>query len=290
MKKILSLLLVLSFLFTAVSASAESTESTFDLSTLNESQLLDLFETLKESLTTYGYILECAKVDNVSENLKSASEYPTDYGIVVSKCTWEANNGFYSPVIRVEVRNNTGVPSKMINLQVVFYNDDEASVWDEQSTYLISSSDTPLKNGFSKTEMLRANWGYHEYIYSEYLPNISYEIYINGIMYFDGIVEKPCISSEIESAISAAIGLKSTLINPNSIQVHTVSIENNASNPSIVLEISAANSFGGLSRMYYKCTLSEDSYITYSVYEDFILYKSDYKEIDASLVAPFVEE
>lgn len=291
MKKIICLISALLLLFTSFSSFAESSENPFDVENLNETQLLALLEALKEPLASYGYSLEYNKDEKEEGRLENAAEYPTDYGVAVSKCTWEMNEGFYSPVIKVEVRNNTGKASKNINLQVVFYDDDKAEVWDDQSTYLISSSDTPLKNGFSKTGMLRSTWGYKKYVESGSLPNLSYEVYINGTVYFDGAVEKPGNSSEIQAAISAAKKLKSILKNPSSIQVHAAFIEKEASNPSIVLEISAQNGFGGVNRKYYKCKMSGTSCISCSEDEYFELFDNyNYKELDVSLIAPSVEE
>lgn len=219
-----------------------------------------------------------------------AVQYPTDYGISVSKCTWEMNDGFYSPVIKVDVKNDTGTSAKKIELQVVFYNDDEKMVWDDRSTYLISSSDAPLKNGYSKTAMLRSTWGYQKFQDSKYLPNLSYEIYINGTLYFDGFVEKPGNSIEIQTAISAAKELKSLLKNPSSIRLHAAYLEKSETNPSVVLEISAQNGFGGLDRKCYLCTMDGSTCLTCDEYEYFLFERSNYKELDVSLIAPSVEE
>ena len=317
-----------------------------NVSTMTESQLLALVESLKAPLASYGYTLEYRKTENeeglsesgdgLSENattppangnklistgkivsvnnnsslgkgsmlsanentlpenndelLENDTKYPTNYDVVVSKCTWEMNDGFYSPVIKVDVRNNTGSASRKINLQVVFYDDDEAKVWDDVSTYLVSSIDTPLKNGYSKTGMLRSTWGWKMHVDSKYLPNISYEVYINGIIYCDGFVSKPGESTEIQTAIAAAKKLKSMLKNPSSIQVHAVYIQKDVTNPNIVLEISAQNVFGGMDRTYYKCTMYGTSCKSCSEYEYFELYNSDYKQLDVSQVAPSVEE
>ena len=269
----------------------DDTQNSYDLNTLNEEELISLADSLKDSLSKYGYIIQYEKINDEANLLEEATNYPTDLGIVVEKCTWEMNNDFYSPMIKVEVRNNTGTSVKKIQLQVVFYDDEESKVWDDKSTYLISSSDAPLKNGFSKTALLRSTWGYKKYVDSDKLPDISYEIYINGELYFDGIVEKPGTSKEIQTAISAAKKLKSMLKNPSSIQLHEAYIEKTNSNPSIVLNISAQNGFGGLNRKYYKCTMSGTTCINVNEYEYFeLLYKSDYTKLDVSLIAPSVEE
>lgn len=122
------------------------------------------------------------------------------------------------------------------------------------------------------------------------MPNLSYEIYINGTLYFDGFVEKPGNSIEIQTAISAAKELKSLLKNPSSIRLHAAYLEKSETNPSVVLEISAQNGFGGLDRKCYLCTMDGSTCLTCDEYEYFLFERSNYKELDVSLIAPSVEE
>lgn len=220
--------------------------------------------------------------------MKVATAVTSDFEIDISKCTWEFQNGFYAPVINMAIRNISGHEIDSMKAQVVLYDTKKNEIWDEISKQIISSGDIPLRNEYSKSAIMSSKYGYKQYVDPIWLPDISYEIYINGKIYCEGNIEKPEITPEIRIAISAAIRIKERLKNPNSIQIREAYIEKESKNNRRVLFLIAAeNGFGGTSGVYYLCD-NDDCWKIDDV--EAKIEKLSYMELDVSKIAIAVEE
>lgn len=218
--------------------------------------------------------------------------YPTDYGVMVTSSTWESYDNFFSPTVRVQVTNNTGEPCKELIVQIVFYDTDEKYVWSEEYDPLVSYGDIPLKIGYSKESILRSTYGYEGYIAPLSRPDISYEVYINGELYYEGIIDRFNESTEIRAAIVAAQKVKSKLKNPSSIKILSAYIEDSDYSPSILIEISAENSFGGRAKAYYLCTMRNGVCSECTQIDDMTasIHLLSYEKLDITQIADAVEE
>ena len=101
--------------------------------------------------------------------------------------TGRRSENLYGPSIQIDIVNQEESPARNINVKAIFYDLENKNLWSHTSQNLISSSDTPLKQGYHKTAFLQASVGYRNQISEESLPKIVAEIYINDIFY--GIVE-----------------------------------------------------------------------------------------------------
>ena len=83
----------------------------------------------------------------------------------------------YVPVLKFDVLNSGTGDATKVTVKVVFTDQATKQVWDEETTYVIGSSDTPLKAGFSKKAFVYSSVGYKTKITP---PDLSADIYING--------------------------------------------------------------------------------------------------------------
>ena len=94
---------------------------------------------------------------------------------------WEMNTSWsktlYVPVLKFDVLNSGTGDATKVTVKVVFTDQATKQVWDEETTYGIGSSDTPLKAGFSKKAFVYSSVGYKTKITP---PDLSADIYING--------------------------------------------------------------------------------------------------------------
>lgn len=94
---------------------------------------------------------------------------------------WEMNTSWsktlYVPVLKFDVLNSGTGDATKVTVKVVFTDQATKQVWDEETTYVIGSSDTPLKAGFSKKAFVYSSVGYKTKITP---PDLSADIYING--------------------------------------------------------------------------------------------------------------
>lgn len=211
-----------------------------------------------------------------------------DFEIDISKCTWVFQNGFYTPVINMNIKNISGHEVESMRVQVAMYEIEKNEIWDEINKQLISSGDIPLRSNYSKSISVKSNYGYKKYVDPVWLPDISYEIYVNGKIYCEGKVEKPKTTPEIRLAISAAIRVKEKLKNPSSIRIREVYIEEEKkTNRKVLFLITAENGFGGTSSAYYLCDNSD----CWKIDEmDARIKKLSCIELDVSKIAIAVEE
>ena len=93
---------------------------------------------------------------------------------------WEMNTSWsktlYVPVLKFDVFNSGTGEAESVVVRVVFTNPETKQVWDEETTYVVGSSDSPLKSGFSKKAFVYSSVGYKTKITP---PELTAEIYIN---------------------------------------------------------------------------------------------------------------
>lgn len=116
----------------------------------------------------------------IKKNGKTAEGQPV-LEIINLHSGWEMNTSWnktlFVPVLKFDVMNSGTGEAKQITVKVVFTSQSTNQVWDEETTYVISSSDTPLKVGFSKKAFVYSSVGYRE---KTTPPDLTADIYING--------------------------------------------------------------------------------------------------------------
>lgn len=101
--------------------------------------------------------------------------------------TGRRSDDLYGPSVQIDIVNQEEAPAKNISVKAIFYDLNNKNLWSHTSENIISSSDTPLKQGYHKTAFLKSSVGYRSRISESGLPKIVAEIYINDSFY--GIVE-----------------------------------------------------------------------------------------------------
>lgn len=104
------------------------------------------------------------------------------YPIVTTKY-WKKENELFVPYLKIDVLNQTREPAELIFIKAVFYDMKNRNLWSSSFSRLVSPGNTPLKQGYRKTAFLKASVGYEKQIDKEHLPEITAEIYINGVFY-----------------------------------------------------------------------------------------------------------
>lgn len=174
---------------------------------------IDINRSYSESVVTG----KLQTTDNSSDT--SATEFATSdpYGVKVVAAYWAANTGYtgqtlYTPYLKVKVTNQQSFAASDITVKVIFTDDSEKSVWDDETSYLISYSDTPLKTGYNKTAYIRAGVGYKKQISTSYLPDISAEVYVNDEYYGKVIINKSYSETTLNTVLkkSAAAASESS--------------------------------------------------------------------------------
>ena len=130
------------------------------------------------------------------------------FAVAVTTNCWAENSGastLYTPYLKLKVINQQGKPAEKATVKVVFYNMSEKTLWSDETEYLISSSDTPVKDGYGKTAFVRSSVGYTSKIPEVRLPKITAEVYINDDLY--GEVE--IVNTYSESTIMVPLEKKS---------------------------------------------------------------------------------
>lgn len=94
---------------------------------------------------------------------------------------WEMNSSWsktlYVPTLKFDVRNTGTGEADRITVRCIFTNAKTKEVWDEETAYVVGSSDTPLKPGYSKTAFIYSSVGYKYKITST--PELTVDILIN---------------------------------------------------------------------------------------------------------------
>ncbi len=130
------------------------------------------------------------------EETISASPSPklADFGLEM-ETSWSANVGMngvilYTPYIKATVKNQRGNAASRITIDVVFYDETDKIVWDDETYYLVGSGDSALRDGYSKTAFIKSSVGYKSKILASNLPDITAEVSINGTLYETVAVNK----------------------------------------------------------------------------------------------------
>lgn len=117
-----------------------------------------------------------------------AAESVEDYKVEITTNSWTTNTSIggstlYVPYIKASITNNKTDAASKIKVQVVFYDDTERSIWSDETTTVVSSSDDPLKPGYNKTAYIMSSVGYPSKPSESNLPVVIAEVYVNGILY-----------------------------------------------------------------------------------------------------------
>ena len=130
------------------------------------------------------------KKEEKYEKVGSRDFYPiiqaskwTNVGGKFSIWTGQMTDDLYAPCIQIDVINQKEEPVASIIVKAIFYDMNGHNLWSHTSVNLISSGETPLKQGYRKTAFLNASVGYRKMLKEEELPAIATEIYINNILY-----------------------------------------------------------------------------------------------------------
>ena len=116
------------------------------------------------------------------------AESVEDYKVEITTNSWTTNTSIggstlYVPYIKASITNNKTEAVSKIKVQVVFYDDTERSIWSDETTTVVSSSDDPLKPGYSKTAYIMSSVGYPSKPSESNLPVVIAEVYVNGMLY-----------------------------------------------------------------------------------------------------------
>ena len=94
---------------------------------------------------------------------------------------WEMNTSWnkslYVPTLKFDVRNNGTGEADRVTVRCVFTNVGTKEIWDEETTYVVGSSDSPLKPGYSKKAFVYSSVGYKTMLATT--PELTVDVYIN---------------------------------------------------------------------------------------------------------------
>lgn len=98
--------------------------------------------------------------------------------------TWDYEKSWsktlYVPQLKFNIKNvGTGIADR-ITVHCVFTKLDTKEIWDEETVYVIGSSDSPLSPGYSKKAFVYSSVGYDTRPSS--IPKLSVDIYINDVL------------------------------------------------------------------------------------------------------------
>ncbi len=98
--------------------------------------------------------------------------------------TWDFNKSWsqtlYVPQIKFSIKNTGTNAAERVVVHCVFTNTATQEVWDEETVYVIGSSDSPLSPGFSKKVFVYSSVGYKTAPYT--VPNLTVDIYVNDVL------------------------------------------------------------------------------------------------------------
>lgn len=111
------------------------------------------------------------------------AEAKTGIKITSIKSSWKIRSGLggnelLSPSLMIKLKNIGNKNIKRLFIKADFVKGNK-EIFGEGTDYLIGSSDTPLKPGYSKTAFIYSNIGFTSFFAD--LPSLSAEIYINDI-------------------------------------------------------------------------------------------------------------
>lgn len=121
--------------------------------------------------------------DVITKNGDIAEGQPV-YVLEGVSTSWEMNSSWskklYVPVVKFSVKNTGTVSGDRVTVHVIFTNADTKEVWDEETVYVVGSSDAPLQPGYSKKGFAYSSVGYKTE--TVLIPSLTAEIYVNDIL------------------------------------------------------------------------------------------------------------
>ena len=94
---------------------------------------------------------------------------------------WEINNSWnkslYVPTVKFDIRNTGTGDADRVTVRCVFTNSGTKEIWDEETSYVVGSSDSPLKVGYSRKAFVYSSVGYKTRLATT--PELTVDIYIN---------------------------------------------------------------------------------------------------------------
>lgn len=97
---------------------------------------------------------------------------------------WDYNKSWsqtlYVPQLKFSIKNIGTSATDRVVVHCVFTNTATKEVWDEETVYVIGSSDAPLSPGFSKKVFVYSSVGYKTKPHT--VPNLSVDIYVNDVL------------------------------------------------------------------------------------------------------------
>lgn len=164
------------------------------------------------SETTVNQTLK--KVEKVQTTEAANAEEP--FSVLVTANCWSLNSGYgsslYTPYLKLKVINQSGKPVENAKVQVIFSNKAEKEVWSDETSYLVSSGDTPLKNGYGKIAFIRSSVGYRSKPSTTYLPDITAQVYINGVLYGEIDVSKTFSESSVSQTLRQPVAASGSAV------------------------------------------------------------------------------
>lgn len=116
----------------------------------------------------------------VRKNGELASGQPA-FTIENLRSGWEMESSWskalYVPAVKFDIRNTGTGDADQITVRCLFTNSGTKEIWDEETTYVVGSSDTALKVGYSRKAFVYSSVGYKTEIIST--PELSVDIFIN---------------------------------------------------------------------------------------------------------------
>jgi len=151
----------------------------------------ELYGTVKIK-NTYTETAISEKVNHTGSGIASDSAGVStdgrDYGISYLSNCWTAYTGLngetlYVPYLKINVTNQKAKSASNVVVHVVFTQESDKKVWSDETDYLVTSGDTALRTGYSKTAFVKSAVGYKSKVDTSQLPRITAQIYINDELY-----------------------------------------------------------------------------------------------------------
>lgn len=103
---------------------------------------------------------------------------------------WETRHGLFVPYLKFSVKNAGTADADRVIAKAVFINNETKEIWDTDTSYIIGSSDAPLKPSYSKKVFSYAGVGFKSKPASNLLPDLVVEVYINDVLILTKTVQR----------------------------------------------------------------------------------------------------
>ena len=128
----------------------------------------------------FGIILILVKTERESEKLTGVR-----LSSVISRWDWRGSLGeqLLVPQLQLKFTNISNSPIERLIIKADFINVSTNEIFGDAFSYVVSSGDTPLQPGYTKTAFLYSNVGYKDDSVALNFPNLVADIYINDKFY-----------------------------------------------------------------------------------------------------------